>query len=451
VTVPYPDTRYLTTADGVHIGYQTFGQGGGDLVFNDGWMSNVDANWDVPEWADFQRALARRARVIMFDRRGFGVSDRPTSADALALEKSVDDLRAVLDAVGAERPTILGIEDGAAVSLMFAASFPERTRGLILVSPYVWAWRTPDFPWGETEEQAREWSARIERQWGTPEFWRWNLVEMGSEQWPEDRLRALARWSRLCASPQAALMIEEVERQVDVRPILREVHVPTMVMMAAADRELPLWSATPWVADQIPGARFVELPVDRHFILGEDESFFREVDAFLREVHDQDAAFDRVLATVLFTDIVGSTDRTVALGDAGWRELLERHHGVVRAMLARFRGTEVDTAGDGFFATFDGPARAVHAAKAIVDAMGPLGLEVRIGVHTGEVQTIDGKIGGLAVVIGSRVGGLAGPGQVLVSSTVKDLVAGSGLVFEDAGKQDLKGVPDRWHLYRLVA
>lgn len=450
MTVAYPDTRYLTTPDGVHIGYQTFGQGGDDLVFNDGWMSNLDANWDIPEWAGFQRALARRARVIMFDRRGFGVSDRPTSADALALEKSVDDLRAVVEAVGSARPTILGIEDGAAVSLMFAASFPERTKALILVSPYVWAWKTPDFPWGETEEQAREWSAWIEDRWGTPEFWRWNLAGMGSQPWPEDRLRALARWSRLCASPQAALMIDEVERQVDVRPILREVHVPTLVMMTAADRDLQPWSATPRVATQIPVARFIELPIDRHFILGEDESFFREVDGFLREIHDQETAFDRVLATLLFTDIVGSTDRAVALGDAGWRELLERHHGVIRAMLARFRGTEIDTAGDGFFATFDGPARVVHAAKAIVDAVRSLGLEVRAGVHTGEVQTIDGRVGGIGVVIGARIGSLAGPSEVLVSSTVKDLVAGSGLTFEDAGEHDLKGVPDRWRLYRVV-
>jgi pimeloyl-ACP methyl ester carboxylesterase len=450
VTTLYPDTRYLTTSDGVHIGYQTFGEGPDDLVFNDGWMSNLDANWDVADWADFQRALARRARVIMFDRRGFGVSDRPTSTDSLALEKSVDDLRAVLDAVGIERVAILGLEDGAAVSLMFAATYPERTKGLMLVSPFVWAWKTEDFPWGETEEEAREWSSRIERDWGTTEFWRWNLQGMGSEDWSEERLRAVARWSRLCASPQAALMIERVERQVDVRPILREIHVPTLVMMAAADREQPLWSATPWVAAQIPGAGFVELPIERHFVLGRDEAFFREVDGFLRTIRDQEEAFDRVLATVLFTDIVGSTERAATLGDIAWRELLQRHHGVARAMLARFRGTEVDTAGDGFFATFDGPARAVRAAQAIIEGLRPLGLDVRAGVHTGEVQTIDAKVGGMGVVIGARIGALSGPGEVLVSSTVKDLTAGSGLVFEDAGEHELKGVPDRWRLYRVL-
>jgi class 3 adenylate cyclase len=273
---------------------------------------------------------------------------------------------------------------------------------------------------------------------------------MGSERWSEDRLRAVARWSRLCASPQAALIIEEVERQVDVRPVLREVHVPTLVMMPAGDRELPLWGATPWVAEQIPGARFIELPIERHFVLGEDEAFYREVDGFLQAIHAQEAEFDRVLATVPFTDIVGSTERAAALGDAAWRELLERHHGVVRAMLARFRGSEVDTAGDGFFATFDGPARAVRAAMAIIEAVRPLGLEIRAGVHTGEVQTIGGKVGGLGVVIGARVGALAGPGEVLASSTVKDLTAGSGLVFEDAGEHELKGVPDRWHLYAVV-
>jgi class 3 adenylate cyclase len=211
-----------------------------------------------------------------------------------------------------------------------------------------------------------------------------------------------------------------------------------------------LWSATPWVAAQIPGAGFVELPIERHFVLGRDEAFFREVDGFLRTIRDQEEAFDRVLATVLFTDIVGSTERAATLGDIAWRELLQRHHGVARAMLARFRGTEVDTAGDGFFATFDGPARAVRAAQAIIEGLRPLGLDVRAGVHTGEVQTIDAKVGGMGVVIGARIGALSGPGEVLVSSTVKDLTAGSGLVFEDAGEHELKGVPDRWRLYRVL-
>jgi pimeloyl-ACP methyl ester carboxylesterase len=419
-------------------------------VINDGWMSNVDANWDAPGWGALQRAFGRRARVIMFDRRGFGISDRPSSPEAMTLEIAMDDMRQVMDATGAEKAIVYGMEAGAAVSLLFAASFPGRVTGLVLQAPLVRTWRSEDFPWGLTEADVREWDDLIDRLWGTEEFWRLNFEGMGERETEPAVLRAWAEWSRLCASPQAALAIDQVERHVDVRALLPQVRVPTLVLQAEHDRDDRLWGATPWIAERIPGARYFEIPNAYHIPKVTDTAAFDEIDRFVAGIREQEAEFDRVLGTVLFTDVVGSTERAAAVGDRAWRELVERHHATVRALLARYRGVEMDTAGDGFFATFDGPARAVRCAEAIVGAVRSLGLEVRAGVHTGEIQTIDGKAGGLAVVIGARVGGLASASEVLVSQTVKDLVAGSGLVFEDAGEHDLKGVPDRWRLYSVV-
>jgi class 3 adenylate cyclase len=413
-------------------------------------MSNVDANWDAPGQGALQRAFARRARVIMFDRRGFGISDRPTSPEGMTLEIAMDDMRQVMDAAGSERAIVYGIEAGAAVSLLFAASFPTRATGLVLRAPLVCSWRTNDFPWGLTEAAALEWSEMIERSWGTEELWRFNLEGMHDQAVDAETLQGWARWSRLCASPQAALAIDEVERRVDVRALLPEVRVPTLVLQAETDRDDELWGGTPWVAERIPGARYFEIPNAQHIPKATDVAALDEIDRFVAGIRGQEAEFDRVLGTVLFTDVVGSTERAVELGDRAWREVVERHHATVRALLARYRGVEMDTAGDGFFATFDGPARAVRCAEAIVGAVRSLGLEVRAGVHTGEIQTIDRKAGGLAVVIGARVGHLASASEVLVSQTVKDLVAGSGLMFEDAGEHDLKGVPDRWRLYSVV-
>jgi pimeloyl-ACP methyl ester carboxylesterase len=444
-----PETRYVKTDDGVYIGYQVFGEGPYDLVLNDGWMGNVDANWDLPMYARFLAKLGKRARVVMFDRRGFGISDRPSSLESMSLEMGLDDMRTVMDAAGCERAVVYGFEDGCAVSLLFAASYPERTRALILATPLVTYFRTPDFPWGFTEDFAREWEEAIATRWGTVELWRWNMQELNgvsNDESTDEDLELWARWSRLAASPQAALAIEKVQREVDVRSLLPQILTPTLVLMKKGDRD-GSWGAAPWVAEQIPGARFIEIPGQEHFFRAEDALFFEEVDALVSGVSEQEAVFDRVLATVLFTDIVDSTQRAVELGDRSWRDLLERHHATVRSVLARYRGTEIDTAGDGFFATFDGPARAVRAAQHIVVALRPLGLDVRAGVHTGEVQTIDGKVGGVGVIIGARVGALAGASEVFVSQTVKDLVAGSGLIFEDRGAHRIKGVPDEWRVF----
>ena len=301
-----------------------------------------------------------------------------------------------------------------------------------------------------TEEWSMKWRRMIEEKWGTEEFWRANLEDMQDQVEDEELLRMWARWSRLCASPQAALAIDAVEGEIDVRALLPEIRVPTLVLQAEADIDDDLWGGTEWVAQQIPGARYVVIEGAHHIMTPRDVGVFDEIDRFVRGVREQEAEFDRVLGTVMFTDIVGSTKTASDLGDREWGGLVERHHSAVRAMLARFRGTEIDTAGDGFFATFDGPARAVRCAEAIVEAVRSLGLQIRAGVHTGEISTIDGKAGGLGGVIGARIGALASASEILVSQTVKDLVAGSGLVFEDAGEHELKGVPERWRTYRVV-
>jgi class 3 adenylate cyclase len=334
--------------------------------------------------------------------------------------------------------------------VLFAATLPERTRGLILMAPLVYSRRTPDFPWGWTDVDEREWDDMIRQHWGTERFWEFNFATMG--QVPDRAtLRAWAKWSRLCASPRAALAIEQVERQVDVRALLPQIQVPTLVVLRAGDADRGTWGAARWVSEQIPGARYVEIPGTDHFFFASDMELFAEIDRFLAGIGRHEARFDRVLSTVLFTDICGSTATASSLGDREWGAIVERHHAVVRAMLGRYRGVEVDTAGDGFFATFDGPARAIYCARDIVEAVRPLGIEIRAGVHTGECETIDGKVGGMAVVIGARVGALAAPSEVLVSQTVRDLVAGSGLELQDRGAHELKGIPDRWQVYAAAA
>jgi class 3 adenylate cyclase len=353
-----------------------------------------------------------------------------------------------MDACGSQRAVVFGFEAGATVGVLFAASFPERTLGLVLGAPMVAYWRADDFPWGYDDEMTARWDEMIRTKWGTRDFWAFNFEEMDDVS--EGELGAWARWSRLCASPRAALAIDEVERQIDIRALLPHIHVPTLVMRKAGDGE-GFWGQAEWVAQQIPGARYVEIPGPEHFFYARDRGHYEEIDAFVASLREEEDELDRALATVVFTDIVDSTGHASELGDRAWRDVVETHHRTVRALIARYRGVEVDTAGDGFFATFDGPARGVRCAQKIVEAVRPLGLEVRAGVHTGEVQAIDGKAGGLGVVIGARVGGLAGASEVLVSQTVKDLVAGSGLAFEDRGVHTLKGVPDEWRVFAVAS
>ena len=447
------ETRYARTADGVNIAYQVVGDGPVDMVFVMGWTSHIERMWAEPSLARFLSRLASFSRLILFDKRGMGLSDRVSPERLPSLEIRMDDARAVMDAVGSERAVVFGVSEGGPMAMLFAATYPERTIALVLFGTGACYRSASDYPWpGSSDEEFERMIEDRERNWGTRDHAAEEMRTWGAPTRADDEraIAWLADYLRNAASPGAAIALSRMNRGIDVRPALSAIHVPTLALARDGDLAFPV-EETRWLADQIRGARFVSFPgVDHFFWSGDQDQLLDEIERFVAEVRDEEADLDRVLATVLFTDIVGSTARAGELGDKGWGELVQRHHGMVRALLGRFRGKEVDTAGDGFFATFDGPARAVRCGQAITAAVPELGLEVRAGVHTGEVQTIADKVGGIAVNVGARVAALAGPGEVLVSQTVKDLVAGSGLVFEDAGEHELKGVPDLWHLYRVV-
>jgi class 3 adenylate cyclase len=448
--VERPPIRYTKTIDGLHIAYQVVGSGPFDLLYTPGWFSNLECAWEVPALGDFLAELASLSRLILFDRRGFGLSDSPTTTGSWSLELGMDDIRAVMDAAGSERAVLFGTDDGGALCTLFAASYPGRVSALVLFAIWAKYFRSPDYPWGWTEQQDEAWMQRVERHWGTEVFWADSSYVSPDVSSDPGRVRAWSRYARLSASRGAALAIARMQAQTDIRAVLPALVVPTLVMHRTNDTAEPVEQAR-FIGEQVPNAEVVELPGNEHApFAGDSERVLQELRRFVSAARDEEAVFDRVLATVLFTDLVGSTERAAALGDRAWRELVERHHTVIRRLLARYRGTEVDTAGDGFFATFDGPARAVRCARAIIEAVQPLGLDVRAGVHTGEVETIAGKAGGLAVNIAARVAASAAPRELLVSSTVKDLTAGSGLEFDDAGRRELKGIPDTWHLFRVV-
>ncbi len=440
-----PETRYATTVDGVHIAYQVMGNGPVDFVYVGPWVTHLEYRWELPQYASYLRRIASFSRLIMFDKRGMGMSD-PVPIDQLPdLETRMDDLRAVMDAVDSDRAVIYGASESGMLDLLFAATYPERTLALVLHGAFPSGRWEPEAPWGWREDEHAERLAAIERSWGTEEYFiRVEYPEMIED--PEI-LRWFATFARRGASPGAVIAVERMEYETDVRDILSAIHVPTLILHRIEDEP----EANEYMAEHIPGAEYVALPGREHVpYLGDQNSVLDEIERFVRSVSAEEASLDRVLATVLFTDIVGSSERAATLGDSAWRETLEQHHATVRRLLTRYRGTEVDTAGDGFFATFDGPARAIRCAQAIREAIARLGLEVRAGLHTGECETIDGKLGGIAVVIGARVGALARASEVLVSQTVKDLVAGSGLAFEDRGEHELKGVSDRWRLFAVT-
>jgi pimeloyl-ACP methyl ester carboxylesterase/class 3 adenylate cyclase len=443
-----PETRYAKTADGVHIAYQVVGDGPVDMVFVMGWVTNVEAMWDDPDFARFLRRLASFSRLILFDKRGVGLSDRVPEDRLPDLETRMDDVRAVMDAVGSERAVVFGVSEGGPMSMVFGATYPERTVALVLYGTVAdFTARTPAYKYDPAA-----YLARTEESWGTLEFARGEIATWAAPGFESDeRLVAwLASYMRKSASPAAAMALERMNREINAAHALPSIHVPTLIIAKEGDLDFRIEQVRE-TASRITGAELVVLPGSVHFPwVGTPDAVIDEVERFVVALGEVEAELDRALATVLFTDVVGSSEKAAELGDRRWKELVEEHHRRVRGQLARYRGVEVDTAGDGFFATFDGPARAVRCATAIVDAVAPLGLEVRAGVHTGEVETIDRKVGGIAVVIGARVGASAGPSEVLVSQTVKDLVAGSGLSFEDAGERELKGVPDRWRLYRVV-
>ena len=435
-----PDVHYARTGD-VAIAYQVVGEGPTDLVFLP-FVSGLWWLWTFPHFEPFANRLAESNRLVLVNTRGMGLSDRPRG---VTIEARMDDVLAVLDALAIERCTLLGIGETAATCIVFAASYPERVERLIVYIPFMRGIATEEYPWAPPQDEWLE-IIRAERErWGEREYLE-EMSRFANPQWADDpEYREHHVWfHRHAFSPGAALEFRRLQMDLDVTDVLSAVHVPTLVL--AKER---LRDSCAYAANRIPDARMVDLPGEGLAIFEHDGVYAAEaIEAFMGGEPPAEVP-DSVLATILFTDLVGSTERASELGDRAWRELLAKHHGLVRRELARFRGEEQDTAGDGFFATFDGPARAIRAAQAIVLGVRELGLEIRAGVHTAECEVHDGKVAGIAVSTGARVAAVAAPGEVLVSSTVKDLVPGSGIEFEDRGAHELKGVPGEWRLFAV--
>src|SRR4051812_39645048 len=438
-----PETRYARSGD-VHVAYQVFGEGELDLVVVNGFVTHVELVWEHEPTARFLERLASFARVITFDRRGSGLSDPLPSAPTL--EERMDDVRAVMDAAGSRRAALVGLSEGVPMSLLFAATYPDRVEALVCSGGMARSTADDDYPWASPAEALAE--ARVELvgpHWGTGAMI--ELVAPSQADDPEAR-SFFARMERGSASPGMLASLAEMFVDIDVRDVVPMVHARTLILHRRHDRLVNVRNGR-WLAEHLPDARLVELPGDDHSILYEDPGrVMAEVQEFLTGTRHAPEP-DRILATVLFTDIVDSTRTAAELGDRRWREVLEGHQRIVRDALGRFAGREVKSTGDGFLATFDGPARAVRCAEAVVGASAAAGVNVRAGLHAGECEVMGTDIGGIAVHIAARVSALAGPGEVLVSRTVKDLVAGSGLAFGDRGAHTLKGVPDEWQLYAV--
>ena len=436
------ETHYADSG-GVSIAYQVHGDGPVDLVLVPGFVSHVELLAEEPGVARFFRRLAGFSRMLVFDKRGQGLSDRPGRPPTL--EEAMDDLKAVIDAAGFERPAVFGVSEGGPMSTLYAATYPNDVSALILFGTFARMLEAPDFSPGIADAALDRWGEMIRRDWGGPvglKLWAPSRVgDQGFERW----------WARLLrqgTSPSGAVALMELYREMDVRAILPAIDVPTLVLHRADDRMIAAAQGR-YLAENIPGARYVELSGEDHVpFVGDVDALLGEVEEFLIGSRGATES-ERALATILFTDIVGSTEKAAELGDRGWRQLLERHDAAVRRQLSLHRGREVKTMGDGFLATFDGPARAIHCASAVRDEVASLGIEVRAGIHTGEVELIGEDVGGMAVNIGARIGALAGAGEVLVSSTVRELVVGSGLEFADRGVQTLKGAPGEWRLFAI--
>ena len=441
-----PETRYSRGADGVHIAYQVLGDADLDIVLSPGFVSHLEHSWEDPSMARFFRRLASFARLIVFDKRGTGMSDRTPDDRPGLLEDRARDIATLMDTVGSERAAIMGLSETGAVALLFAATHPERTTAAIVYGSFAGEGdKGPIYPWAPNPAQAAE-LEYIEQHWGRGtmflELFAPSLVgDKRYEDW-------FAKLERLSVSPGAAVALVRMLHEKDVTDILPVIRVPTLVLHKRDDKVVPVDEGRR-IAELVPGAKFVELPGSDHWPWIGDELPVEEIQEFLTGVRDNTEP-DRALVTVMFVDIVDSTKRAAELGDRRWTDLLESFYAVVRRDLDRYGGREVDTAGDGLFASFDGPVRAIRCATALTEAVASLSLDIRTGIHTGECERMGDNVRGLAVVIGARVGALAGPGEILVSRTVQDLVVGSGLIFEEAGEHELKGVPDRWRLYRVV-
>jgi DNA-binding SARP family transcriptional activator/class 3 adenylate cyclase len=448
VPAAQPDVHHARSGD-LSIAYQVLGEGPLDLVLVHGWICSFQPGWEYPPIAHFYRRLASLGRLILFDKRGTGLSDRVSPDRLPDLETRMDDVRAVMDEAGSERAVVLGISEGCAMSMLFASTYPERTVALGLMSGFARRLWAPDYPIGEPEEQVNRRIAIAEHgDWARATALEWLGRVAPSATRDEATVRWYTSYVARGGSPGAIRALRLMNNQIDVRQVLSAIHVPTLVLHRTGEFQ-PYRDGSTWLAERIPGAKLVLLPGSDHLPWeGDQDGLLDELEGFVHDVRDE-AELDRVLATILFTDLVGSTAKAAELGDRAWRELLDRYHALVRGQLARYRGREVDTAGDGVFATFDGPARAIRCAGAIVQGVRSLGIEVRAGLHTGEVELANGGVRGIAVHIGARVASRAGPGEVLVSHTVRDLVAGSGLEFDDRGEHELAGVPGEWRLAAL--
>jgi class 3 adenylate cyclase len=437
-----PTTRYASSG-GTYIAYQVLGEGDVDIVFFGPMVGHVELIWEDPVAAGFLRRLASAGRLIQFDKRGTGMSDPVPAGEPPTLEQRQDDVLAVMDAAGSERAVLVGSSEGGQLAVLLAGSHPQRTCGLVLHAAYARLLRAPDYPHGVTEEEVAPALDGIGTFWGSR-----RLIDMIVPSAASDPRRAdwISHFVQRAASPGAARAQIRMNLDSDIRPALTAVQTPTIVLHAAGDAWISIDHGR-YVAEHIPGARFVELPGADHVPFGDHADLLADEIIELATGAREPATPDRVLATVLFTDIVGSTERAAASGDAEWRRVLELHDGVVRRQLERHRGREVKATGDGFLATFDGPARAIRCAEAIRDATRAVGVPVRVGLHTGEIELRgDGDVAGLAVHIAQRISSLAGPDEILVSGAVPMLVAGSGLTFEERGSHALKGVPGTWQV-----
>ncbi len=438
------DVSYAQSGD-VNIAYQVVGDGPIDLVFVAGAITNLEVLWEDPDYRRYCERLGAFSRLLLFDKRGMGLSDRVRVG---TLEERMDDVRAVMDAAGSESAAVMGVSEGGPLSMLFAAAHPERTRALVLCGAEVKEERTDDWPWGESTRAEFEQALDLDR---VVAGWGKGLAAdyfFPNRQGDEALRRWFGRLQVQSATPKDAVAFMRMAFEIDVRHVAPSIKVPTLIIHRTDDPICHVENAR-WLAGQIDGARYLELAGNDHVPWLDREEILAETQEFLTGVREP-AEPDRVLATVLFTDIVGSTARAQELGDRAWRDLLERHHSLVRADLARYRGREIDTAGDGFFATFDGPARGIRCARSIVEAVRGIGLEIRAGLHTGEVELAAGSVRGIAVHTGARVAALARPGEVLLSGTVKDLIAGSGIELTDRGSHELKGIPGQWRLFALA-
>jgi pimeloyl-ACP methyl ester carboxylesterase len=426
----------------VHIAYQVIGDGPNDLVMVPGWVSHLEMAWREPLLAHFYTRLGSFSRLILFDKRGTGLSDRVELSQLPTLEQRMDDVRAVMDSADSKRAAVYGLSEGGVMAMLFAATHPDRCQALITFGTYACRVYNPEYPWAPTPEARQATYDQIETVWGQPE----SLADIVPSMVTDARfMEWYGAYCRAAASPAAALALSKMNTQCDVRAVLSAIRVPTLVMNREQDGDVKVEEAR-YLASHIPNARLVTFPGADHVdFVGDADAVLDEIEEFLTGARRASEP-DRVLATLLFTDIVGSTEKAAAIGDRPWRDLLAGHHATVRDLLHSHRGREIDAAGDGFLAAFDGPARAIRCAQAIVGASSRHGLAVRAGLHTGECEILGDKLAGIAVHVAARCAGAAEGGEVVVTSTVRDLVAGSGLAFRDRGQQELKGVPGTFQL-----